>query len=329
MKQIEPYFDKSNVCDKKHKLNTCKKIVPNEYLAKIENGCTLETLEEMMCQKFDIYKYGTQITIHGLFSELANNRIGGYVNLIQNKNKSIGVRYTAIDHNKKKRLFELLKKVGNWCVSQSSSNYYIYKMQALPTYCSHEQIFEIVENYISEANKIDTSLFFGNLSCYVAQDTFQDYVVLRVNVCCFYERNFEKLFENLSGMTFAAGQKRSKAIDTENEQKRKAYAIQLAKDRAAREVQEKENQKRNEEFINAFISTTPAPTGYVMRENYTPAAGESICRLYFDKFEKKILWVEMTCKECFGKLREVPTDKTFNDHFCKRVPVDWVYIKAA
>lgn len=325
MKQLEQFFSIETEYDKKHKLNTCNKQVPLEYLASIEKGCSIEQLEEMMREKFDVFKYKTQITIHGIFPELSTNRIGLYVNLTQNKNKSIGVRYTAIDHDKKERLFCLLSKVSEWRVQENSSQYYICKMEGLPNDWekNRDKVLEIVRKYEAEAKKIDKSLFVGNVSCYVAQGLFYSYMCLVVNICCFYEKNFGKLFENLSGMTLEDGKKKYAAIQAEEKRKHDELEAKWQKGK----LKEAEERKRAEERRNKFISENPAPEGYSRRENYQPQVGDSVCRLYFDKYSKTYKWVELTCKKYFGKLKEKPVDKDFDDYWCKPIFTNWVYVK--
>ena len=255
MKQLEKFFSIETEYDKKHKLNTCNKQVPLEYLASIENGCSIEQLEEMMRKKFDVFKYKTQITIHGIFPELSTNRVGWYVNLTQNKNKSIGVRYTAIDHDKKKRLFGLLSKVSEWRVQENSTQYYICKMQVLPNDWekNRDKVLEIVRKYEAEAKKIDKNLFVGNVSCYVAQGLFRSYMCLDVNICCFYEKNFEKLFENLSGMTLEDGKERYETIKADEKRKHDELEAKWRKEAAERKLKEAEKLDKMEEIINKFI----------------------------------------------------------------------------
>ena len=329
MKQLEKFFSIETEYDKKHKLNTCKKQVPLEYLASIENGCSIERLEEMMRKKFDVFKYKTQITIHGIFPELSTNRVGWYVNLTQNKNKSVGVRYTAIDHEKKKRLFGLLSKVSEWRVQENSTQYYICKMQVLPNdwETNRDKVLEIVHKYENDAKKIDKSLFVGNVSCYVAQGLFHSYMCLDVNICCFYEKNFENLFENLSGMTLEDGENKYAAIQADEKRKHAELEAKWRKEAAERKLKEAEERDKMEEIINKFISENPAPEGYSKRENYQPQVGDNICRLYFDKYDKTFKWVELTCKKYFGKLKEKPVDKDFDDYWCKPIFTNWVYVK--
>lgn len=327
MKQLEKFFDIKTPCDKKHKLNTCNKKVPQDYLNKIEDGCSLEQLEEMTRNKFDIFKYGTQITIHGLFPELSVRRIGGYVNIVQNKNKSIGVRYTAIDRYKKERLFYLLKDVSDWSVQDTSTNYFIHKLKALPD--NREEALKIVNAYKEEAEKINKSLFIGNVSCYILKSLWRCYICLEVNICCFYEKNFAELFENLSGMKL----KEARMLQKEKLEKEKAESVQRElkwkKEAEEREKEREQAKAKAQEIISKFISETPPPSNYAKRENYELKAGDKVCRLYFDKYDKKLVWVECICKKCFGKIHVKPIDKTFSDYGHKLIILDWMYVAAA
>lgn len=325
MKQLEKFFSIETEHDKKHKINTCNKKVPQEYLTSIEKGCSIEQLEEMMQKKFDVFKYKTQITIHGIFPKLSKNRIGEYVNIFQNKNKSIGVRYTAIDHEKKQKLFVALARVTNWEIVENSTDFYIRKIQVLPT--SKTEVDTLIEKYEEEAKQIDKSLFAGSVSCYIAETLFYKYIILECNILYFYEKNFSELFKNLSGMTLEEGHKKYEEIKRKREEKEKEDEVRWAKAREERKRKEAEEQKKKEEMINKFISENPAPAGYSKREKYQPQAGDNLCRLYYHRFEKKYLWVEMTCKKYFGKIKEKPIDKDFEKYWCDPVFTDWVYVK--
>ena len=327
MKQLEKFFDIKTPCDKKHKLNTCNKKVPQDYLNKIEDGCSLEQLEEMTRNKFDIFKYGTQITIHGLFPELSVRRIGGYVNIVQNKNKSIGVRYTAIDHYKKERLFYLLRDVAGWHIEDRSNSFLVYKMKALPN--NREEALEIVDEFKQEADKINKDLFIGNVSCYTFEFYGQYYICLVVNICCFYQKNFAALFENLSGMSLKEGRK----IQREKAEKEKAERLQRElkweKEAEEREKERQQAKAKEQEIISKFISETPPPSNYTKRENYELKAGDKVCLLYFDKYDKMFVWVECICKKCFGKIHIQSIDRNFSDYGYKLITLDWMYVAAA
>lgn len=327
MKKIEKFFDIKTPCDKKHKLNTCNKKVPQDYLDKIEDGCSLEQLDEMLSNKFDIFKYGTQITIHGIFSELSVRRIGGYVNIVQNKNKSIGVRYTAIDRYKKERLFSLLRDVAGWHIEDRSNSFLVYKMKALPN--NKEEALKIVDEFKQEADKINKDLFIGNVSCYTFEFYGRYCICLEVNICCFYEENFNALFENLSGMSLREGRKVQKEKLEKEKAERAQRELKWKKEAEEREKERQQAKAKAQEIISKFISQTPPPSIYTKCENYELKAGDKICRLYFDKFDKKFVWVECACKKCFGKMHIKPIDRMFSDYNHKLIILDWDYVATA
>ena len=283
-------------------MNTCTKKVPKEYLDQIEQGVSLETLEKMMSKNFDVFKYKTQITIHGIFSDLTTRRVGGYVNLTQNQNRSIGIRYNAIDYEKKKRLFSMLKTLGIWYAERNSQNYLIYKMQCIDS-GSKAEILAAVAKYEEEAKTINRDLFVGNVYCNLQQDMWgRIYVVLTCNICCFYEKNFSALFTNLSGMTLEDGEKKCAEIlekeKREREERDREYEIKRAQWREEEEKKKAEILERKKQFI----LDNPL-NGYELRENYLPRIGDVIAYVHYEKYGDKFEWRFRSCKKSFGKLQ--------------------------
>lgn len=306
MKQLEKFFDIETPYSKKHVLNTCNRKVPQEYLDEIEMGCSIEQLETMMRKKFDVFKYKTQITIHGIFPELSTRRVGTYVNLTQNKNLSIGVRYTAIDREKKSRLYRMLNTLGLYSIEENSQTYSIYKMEELPSDWKNkrDEIMAIVRRFKAEAERIDKSLFVGNVSCYVANGLWRTYMCLDVNVCCFYEHNFEKLFETLSGMTWAEGKK---LYDEKIAEKRRKDAEREAEMNAMLEKSRKEREEAKAalaERKKAFAEEHPLD-GFRIVENYVPKSGDIIAIIHAD-YEYKLSWRTYRLRKCFGTVKASP-----------------------
>ncbi len=335
MKQIENFFDFETNYAKKHKLNTCNKKVPQEFLDKIEQGCSIENLEEMMMERFDVFKYRTQITIHGIFPELSTRCIGGYVNLTQNKNKSVGVRYNAIDYEKKKRLFSMLKTLGIWYAERNSQNYIIFKMQRIDTR-NKEQIITAVHKYEEEAKTIDRKLFVGNVYCNLQEDLWgRIYVVLTVNICCFYEANFKSLFENLSGMSYSDGEKKVAEIVEKEERERAERNARWEVEAAKRREEEA---KKKEELLRLqkdFVENNPLK-GFTMKENYLPRKGEILGYPHYDRYSGEFKWNFRKVKICFGKINASPCDKNgekIRDWSRKgktiTEPIKKIYVKSA
>lgn len=97
--------------DNKHKLNVSLKKVPESIINQINDGITSETLFDLQRQ-YPIFVYKTQVTIHGIFENSIDSYQYGYKNLIVNKNKSLGIKYNAIDECKRQKIKESLSHVG-------------------------------------------------------------------------------------------------------------------------------------------------------------------------------------------------------------------------
>ena len=83
---VEKLFENKFNYDKKHKLNTSPKELPLKIIENINKGITLEQLNELLAKGYDIYKYSTQITIHGTCNDLTDNNVFLYNSLLLNKN---------------------------------------------------------------------------------------------------------------------------------------------------------------------------------------------------------------------------------------------------
>jgi hypothetical protein len=80
------------------KVNTAPKIKPNINIDDIESfGISLEALDAC---NVPVYRYKTQITLHGIWPE-TQGYCFGYKHIVRNGNGSIGIRYGAIDGEKK------------------------------------------------------------------------------------------------------------------------------------------------------------------------------------------------------------------------------------
>ncbi len=94
--------------DTPKKLNRSAKEVPKSFIDSIEDSTVTSNEIKNLCSTLPIYGYKTCITIHGNFPEIERTRIGGYKNIIQNKNGSLEIRYSGIDYYNKKELAKLL-----------------------------------------------------------------------------------------------------------------------------------------------------------------------------------------------------------------------------
>lgn len=193
--KIEQVFSETGNFDKKNKLNRSHKKVNQDILDQIENGITIEQLE-ILCKSIPVFKYKTQITIHGLFPELENQYINRYKCLIQNKNLSIGVKYNAIDSHKKSEIRELVRNAG-FSTEYNSTENYIYKS----TIINDKNDFLVkAKEYQILSNQLDNSLFFGEKQLYTVNiPWYGKFLVYKVSLHAIYEKNIPAFIKGLTG----------------------------------------------------------------------------------------------------------------------------------
>lgn len=251
MKNIETIFEASGITDAKHILNTSTKKVSEDILREIEDGgVTTERLQEFIKNGMDIYQYQTQITIHGIFPELFNNYLGGYKTLFQNKNKSIGVKWQAIDTAKKKRIYGLCGLTG-WSTIHNSSDWFAQKASR---FSSRAEAAEKCLQYKEEIKRIDTKLFWGGVNVFVGAGMFGVYyAVAEVWINGILKENVDKVIEQITGKNLA---ELDEIYNEKKREKEKWYAEFNANWEADQKVRE---QKKNElaEKKKAFAEANP------------------------------------------------------------------------
>lgn len=281
MEKIKELFSMSGRCDAKHRLNTCQRAVPQEMLDAIEAGCSLEAIEHLVGNRFDVFKYNTQITIHGIFPETSTNRIGSYVNLVQNKNKSIGIRYSAVDCDKKQMLQDLFADcyaICRWHASINSSSFVVQRTKRVDT---AEQFAEAEAEFTAHMRSVGQDLYFGGGSVYHASLFGIVYIVEEFQINAVYAENIPALFEAISGITWADAQKRKAEADAA----RAAY-------KAQRDHEAAEHQKAVEHHTQLKLQAKDAllaqglPDGVVRIEQYNPTRGDKIMLFHYEYNEE-------------------------------------------
>lgn len=266
--KVTDLFKKSSLYDKKHIKNLSTKKVPAALLQAVEKGCSFETLEKL-AKGFPICKYQTQITVHGIFDDPSTRCVGFYVNLTKNKNQSLGIRWTAIDHEKKEKLFSYIKLMDNeWHIQEDSSSFYMRKMVRVT---SHEELLKVQERYQAEVDKIDVNLFTGSANVFKLEGLWGiTYVGLALVIQCFPEGRFWQIAENITG------KKKTEILAVES--------AKIAEEKKREEEREAERKKRREETDRkhaayearreAWKAKNPAPAGFKKVQNYTFQPGD-------------------------------------------------------
>lgn len=263
-KRIEDVLEnKTKNYDSKHILNLApNKIIPNDVLERLrKDGLTIEQIDRLQDEGYPVCHYETQITIHGIVAnELAARRTAnGYVTLVRNQNKSLGVRWIAVDEEKRKRIFTLLRHYG-WSHQHNSSCDYYYKVMHLTK--------EAVEMLKSEEARIDKSLFFGRTDLYRAGLYGMNYIVLECHVNGIYERNIKSFVESMTGVSYEECELRNQEFCD------KQKAEWEERKRKANEAEERNRLRREE-----WKKNNPMPEGFFEVEGSQLEVGDIICRL--------------------------------------------------
>ena len=199
---------KSSQYDSKNKLNRSEVEVDTSLIRDIDKGITIEKLDEIRNDyQLPIFKYQTQITIHGVFNELEYNYVNGYKNIFQNKNKSIGVRWSAIDANKRLRIAKALKYKGMFYNCNSSSHSFM-------KYDFVDDAETLLNEYRGLLDCFQKSEFYGDAKIYSGSLYGSKVIVLEANINAIYENEVEKLILNF-GITkeFLAEKKAEEKVE--------------------------------------------------------------------------------------------------------------------
>lgn len=268
--KIESLFS-TETYDRKNKTNKSDVVITTEQLNKIENGCAIEDLVSL---GVPIYQYKTQITIHGVFPDVTTNYIGNYKNLIQNDNKSIGIKYSAIDWSKKSLIINAIKLGGkNVLFNVNSTEFALYVVSE-----DYKNI-ETIKSLVALKNDIE-SVIIGHSDVFITSIYGIKMVVLKVVVNSIKQENLNKVVSLVS--VFNSIDEVLKAIEVKKEADRIESEI-LSKQYDANRKVELENNKK---AYNDFVSTRKVATKF---EN-------GIFVTYKDDYLKRVF------KVCDGKV---------------------------
>lgn len=223
-KVVEKLMTKQGKIDKKCKLNRLNKVISEDVLDKIDGGITSEELNTI---NLPIYKYSGQITIHGKFEFTALKQVLGYKSIFQNKNKSIGVKWVAIDEDKRQTLKSSMKYLGFYYKRNSSEHSFNIDCRIY-----EDDYKEVINKYKTLLNKFDNSLFYGGYNMFIGKVWGQTYLVIELVINAIAEKDIAKLLKPFQNDI-------AKAKVKEQEEKR-LYEIEKAKEKKAREKKAQE-----------------------------------------------------------------------------------------
>lgn len=283
MKAIETLFNlELGRFDTPKKINRSNNVIPIEVIESLEKGeFTHETLTDLV-KRFPVFRYRSCITVHGSWPMVEVTRIGGYRNVIQNKNGSVEVRYTAIDVEKFHRIADLIYQQSKFRLHSDSNGRKFQIAQRV----TKETYKELGAQFNVLAAKFKGLDIYGNVSVYLAQDFFGLFLVLDVVPLAIPESQVNTLTELLTGKPIAelnsllAERKEVERIENEAREKERAErsaAYQVAVNEAKAKVNALDATlahypivngsgfKVGQSYIKAFATTDLKPTLAIYR----------------------------------------------------------------
>lgn len=242
MSSISEVLESANIThDSKARrvLNTAPDQKADITLSELEAGVTIERLETL---NVPVYQYGGQITIHGIFPDTANDiRVNGYKSLLFNGNKSLGIKYVAIDSAKKELLAEAnrFRKDRKWSIHLDSQGMELWSV-------FHSADHEADKKAVIECyNNTPDDLYIGGKQA--AALMFGGYAVI-IYIGAIYQVNLWALIKAITGIENEA------ELNALKQAEREKWEIESTKRKAECEAAEA---KRQSELSKAIADFKP------------------------------------------------------------------------
>lgn len=189
LEQHDIELDKSDTVARR-RLNTSKKLA-NITAADINKGVTCETLQGL---NVPAYFYSTQCTLHGKLPDLRSSKdsVWGYKWLVRNNNGTIGIKYIAVDAEKKDLIRDALWRVKDHAFSAyvNSQGFYVYA-------ASHEK--EKIAKLYAETRSTLEGL--GGFRIRVFHNPMYGIYYLDIRVDTIPQRNFDAVLNYFKSKT--------------------------------------------------------------------------------------------------------------------------------
>lgn len=252
-KEKKPIWSLESNYDSKHINNLAPdKQIPDSLIETINKGITLEQLDEI--SHLPICHYKTQITIHGICPTLKSNKVYGYSALVINNNKSLGVRWLAIDRPKKNRIADYLG-CYDWATFEDSQVYCYSKN----FYFTNETKKDVYTDLVERISKIDRSLFFGYID--ILEYTYsrnswiitnsKDHYEVVIYLQGIYEKNIQKFLMTICNDSW-------ENIEAKLEEFKQRIEQRL-KEKEQEEKEREESVKKAQEEYEQWCKDNPFP----------------------------------------------------------------------
>lgn len=258
----------TNGFDTRKVLNRSSVTIPSDVIENLEDGVFTTEMIDKLAETLPVFRYQTCITIHGAWNHIGNRRIGGYANVIQNKNGSVEVRYSAIDTEKVKKINEMFRAAGKGCrINTTSSDRAIQFSKTV----NKENYQSVLEAYNAIAKRISEVNFYGTVQIYTAAAWGVTYLVLEISPLAIPETSVNDFVLAVLGTSRAEYDALVEAQNIENA-KREAEFAQAAQVREQRALKIKEAIAETEKQILHLRECTDPTRGTLVKASNSNSA---------------------------------------------------------
>lgn len=252
--------------DTRKVLNRSDKPIPGDIIERLEDGIFTTEMIDQLAEKFPVFRYETCITIHGAWEQINTRRIGGYANVIQNKNGSVEIRYSAIDSEKVNKANEMFRAAGRGCrINTTSSDRTIQFSKSI----TKETYETTLSGYKEIASRVSGVNFYGMVQIFVAQAWGIKYLVLEITPLAIPENSVSDFVLAVLGTDQSGYDAMVEATAKENAER----DAEIAKAAAIREQKAQKTREAVQELaikIAGLQECTDPTSGVIVKATSTP-----------------------------------------------------------
>ncbi len=249
----------------RRRLNIARGKIANITAKEIEAGqITLETIEALTTP---VLLYSTQITLHGELPDIKTKKDAlGYSSIIVNGNDTIGIRYTAIDAQKKKyisRMIDAWYSDHKAICQVSSQSFIVARHYGSFDGTQKAEYFEAVDKATKDLQTLPLC-FYGSaeVAKYAMYGRIAVYVIATIGAI--YQKDVETIVEWFTGHTAEETAKHIEEMKAQRAKEMEAYTAKAEADKKEWDALKAEAQAK----LLDSVKDNP-PTGYQGEGQYT------------------------------------------------------------
>lgn len=208
----------SGFADARKVLNRAPDVMVDVAREDLEGGVSLERIEEL-ARRVPVFLYKTQVTIHGIFPPEPPRAVG-YVSLVVNQNGSLGVKWRAVDGEKK-------RTIKRYCDKLKTDFYVIEDSRGFSLVRIVEDSEENLQKLRDILSRFREGSFIGTKSLYRSTSLLGRFLVARLYIAAIPAANMPAFVEALTGKPIAQAESELREAERREEEEHRAWSARF------------------------------------------------------------------------------------------------------